>query len=255
MSEPENFLARWSRRKQETERKVDETSTDPRPVEARDDAPGVASDDITKEIWSDTNAPKSELDVAAKAAPIEAAEPVFDISTLPSLDAIDKSTDITPFLQKGVPLHLSREALRRAWTADPAIRDFIEVAENQWDFATGSDIPGFGPLEPTDDVAKLVAEVFNGRPSALFDELVPASADPSPLDSVESDVVSAEVESAIPSSESAALEAETVSAEMPIVEDGNILRREEENAALQQKQQNSPADVPIRRLHGRALPQ
>ena len=50
---------------------------------------------------------------------------------------ITAETDIRAFLQKGVPAQLTRAALRRAWVADPNIRNFREIAENQWDFATG----------------------------------------------------------------------------------------------------------------------
>ena len=72
-------------------------------------------------------------------------EPVGPAS-LPSIDAITADTDIIAFLQSGVPAELTRAALRGAWTSDPAIRDFIGVAENQWDFNDPNGIPGFGPL-------------------------------------------------------------------------------------------------------------
>ena len=42
------------------------------------------------------------------------------------------------------PLELSRAALRRAWAADPAIRDFVGLAENAWDFTDPTAMPGFG---------------------------------------------------------------------------------------------------------------
>jgi len=75
---------------------------------------------------------------------------------LPSIDVIDADTDIIAFLQSGVPAELTRAALRRAWTSDPAIRDFIGIAENQWDFNDPNGIPGFGPLGTSEDpVARL----------------------------------------------------------------------------------------------------
>ena len=49
---------------------------------------------------------------------------VKDPATLPPIETIDAQTDITVFLQNGVPNELRRAALRRAWTVDPAIRDF-----------------------------------------------------------------------------------------------------------------------------------
>jgi Protein of unknown function (DUF3306) len=139
MSEPENFLTRWSRRKREAE-------------EAAEAPPATAAEEC---------ATKAEEVPEATKAP-EGAPPEFDPATLPPVDSIGVETDITAFLQKGVPPDLTHAALRRAWTTDPVIRDFIGVAENQWDFATGSDIPGFGPLEIVDDVLRRVAAIAGG---------------------------------------------------------------------------------------------
>ena len=73
-------------------------------------------------------------------------EPV-DLSSLPPIESIDAATDITAFLRKGIPQELSHAALRRAWSADPAIRDFVGLAENAWDFNDPNAMPGFGPLD------------------------------------------------------------------------------------------------------------
>ena len=86
----------------------------------------------------------------------------FDLASLPSIESITAHTDIAAFLQTGVPAELTRLALRRAWAADPAIRDFIGIAENQWDFNDPNAIPGFGPLDPADNVADLVARMSKG---------------------------------------------------------------------------------------------
>jgi hypothetical protein len=56
---------------------------------------------------------------------------------------------------------LARAALRRAWANDPAIRDFVGVAENQWDFNDPDAIPGFGPLLATDGVPAVPAQVVS----------------------------------------------------------------------------------------------
>ena len=89
-------------------------------------------------------------------------DPPFDLASLPSIESITAHTDIAAFLRTGVPAELTRLALRRAWAADPAIRDFIGIAENQWDFNDPNAIPGFGPLDPTDNVADLVAKMSKG---------------------------------------------------------------------------------------------
>ena len=44
--------------------------------------------------------------------------------------------------------------------ADPAIRDFMGLAENDWDFTDPTAMPGFGALPPGTDVKKLVAQIF-----------------------------------------------------------------------------------------------
>ena len=42
------------------------------------------------------------------------------------------------------------------------IRDFVGIAENQWDFTAADAMPGFGPLGPLDDVRRMVARVIGG---------------------------------------------------------------------------------------------
>src|SRR6185369_16933368 len=87
------------------------------------------------------------------------APPEFDISTLPPIDSITAVSDVKAFLQAGVPPDLTRAALRRVWTADPAIRDFVGLAENAWDFTDPNAMPGFGPLEMTEEVRQMIARV------------------------------------------------------------------------------------------------
>jgi hypothetical protein len=86
------------------------------------------------------------------------AEPPFDPATLPPIDGITAASDVSAFLREGVPAELTRAALRRAWTADPAIRDFVGLAENAWDFTDPNAMPGFGPLEPTGAVRRASAD-------------------------------------------------------------------------------------------------
>jgi hypothetical protein len=90
----------------------------------------------------------------------EETEPPFDPASLPPIESIVADTDVRSFLQKGVPAALTKAALRRAWTSDPAIRDFIEVAENQWDFTDPTAIPGFGPLRASESLRRLVGQTM-----------------------------------------------------------------------------------------------
>ncbi|MBR0911223.1 DUF3306 domain-containing protein [Bradyrhizobium japonicum] len=134
MSE-EEFLARWSRRKREGRANA-------APPESAE--PGDAS--------STSPSPTAN-----------AGESEFDPSSLPSLDSITAATDITAFLRKGVPQELTHAALRRAWSADPAIRDFVGLAENAWDFNDPTAMPGFGPLDCSEtELAALVDRIVSG---------------------------------------------------------------------------------------------
>ncbi|HEY1473655.1 MAG TPA: DUF3306 domain-containing protein [Pseudolabrys sp.] len=136
MSEPEDFLDRWSRRKREA---------------------------------AEESAPVKAKDAAAAAPPPEAkdaaAEVPFDPASLPPIESITAESDIRAFLRPGVPPDLLRAALRRAWSADPQIRDFIGLVENGWDFNNPNAMPGFGPIAAS-DVAGLLARVIGAPPPA-----------------------------------------------------------------------------------------
>lgn len=137
MSE-EGFLSRWSRRK----RAVDSG----RPVEEAEAPPAVA-------------APATGPTPAAPPAAEVPGEPEFDPASLPPVESLTIESDITAFLRKGVPDHLKRAALRRAWSLDPAIRDFVGPADYAWDFNAPDGVPGFA-LELQGDVKELLAQVF-----------------------------------------------------------------------------------------------
>jgi hypothetical protein len=98
---------------------------------------------------------------AEKSAPAKPSVPEteFDITSLPSLESIGVNSDIRAFLQRGVPAGLTRAALRRAWSADPAIRDFVGLSENSWDFNAPDSMPGFGSLD-ADEVRRVAARFF-----------------------------------------------------------------------------------------------
>ena len=96
---------------------------------------------------------------------------------MPPIKSITAATDITAFLRKGIPLELRRAALRRAWASDPAIRDFVGLAENAWDFNDPNAMPGFGPLDCSDEqLGALVDRIVGGVRSAA-DSLATAVAE------------------------------------------------------------------------------
>jgi chemotaxis response regulator CheB len=165
MSASENFVARWARLKRVSGiKRTTQAVEDKAPLPAADLSAGSAKASIPQ--------PRSDA----------AADEPFDPSSLPSIEAITVNTDIRGFLASRVPAELTRAALRRAWASDPAIRDFIGIAENQWDFGDPHAIPGFGPLQESDNVPVLLAQALGGPDKlATMMEEMPVSGAPSPV--------------------------------------------------------------------------
>jgi Protein of unknown function (DUF3306) len=138
----EDFLKRWSRRKRDV-------------AEAEQAKP----EDSAHESAAPTGDERS-------IEPVEAVEPAkppeFDLKELPPIESITAATDIRPFLAPGVPVDIARAALRRAWSADPRIRDFVGLADYDWDYHAVGGAAGFGPLEMTDELRRAVARILGG---------------------------------------------------------------------------------------------
>jgi Protein of unknown function (DUF3306) len=221
----ENFAARWSRLKRARERDKKAEAKPPLPDKA------------------------AAAKAGALQAPLEsgaAKDPPFDLASLPSIDSIVAGSDIRAFLQSGVPAELTKAALRRAWTTDPAIRDFIGLAENQWDFTDPTSIPGFGPLQAGDDIGQLVAQAMGKLPDAPE---VSAASTASSTSEVSS-AGAARTEAAKPQASGIPHEIET---EVDEAQATNTQERVE--IAASQYVDPSPTDSsPNRRGHGRALP-
>ena len=144
MSEQERFLRRWSRRKQKAAELAKEfAAQEPAPEKAET----LAADKHVDEAVSPAE-PKRET-----------AED-FDVESLPPIDSIGATTDIRRFLAPGVPAELKRAALQKVWRTDPAIRDFVGLSENSWDFNDPAGMHGFGPLQLTDELKQIVAQMF-----------------------------------------------------------------------------------------------
>ena len=104
-------------------------------------------------------------------APIDEAvapEP-FDPANLPALESLDGSSDYTAFLRPGVPLEMTKAALRQAWRSDPVISTFKEMADYDWDF----NAPGYGALLPTDDVQAMLGRIIDRPEPAAEPEPTP----------------------------------------------------------------------------------
>src|SRR3954469_18277530 len=157
MSEPENFLERWSRRKREA---------------AEDSAPAA-------KVHSQETETEKKTDADPRRSPEanEIADKPFDVASLPSIDSITANTDVRAFMQAGVPPDLTRAALRRAWSTDPQIRDFVGLVENGWDFNDPNAMPGFGTITPG-EVARLASQLFGEIPPAGSDAALDAAKNP-----------------------------------------------------------------------------
>jgi hypothetical protein len=132
-----SFLARWSQRKRDAKQ-------------------------------PDRDAPAAEADVpSGSAAEIDTA-PEFDLSSLPKLEDMTATTDITAFLRKGVPEHLRNAALRRSWALDPAIRNYVNPAlDYAYDWNTPGGVPGSSEIGAGVDVARLVSQIMGSGESAV----------------------------------------------------------------------------------------
>jgi hypothetical protein len=223
----EDFLARWSRRKHSSAA-GEKPAAEPAPVRA--DA------------------------VPNPAGTVRNVEPVFDPATLPPIHSITAVSDISAFLQQGVPAELARAALRRVWTADPAIRDFVGLAENAWDFTDPHAMPGFGPLESSDEVRRMIADLVDRIGQAATPHVPEAEAAPAQIsqNASDSDLPAVPATDERSSDESCAPNAEI--AQSP--SDQVLVRGNKEGTAMQHDVAEHNADVGqlSRRSHGGALP-
>ncbi len=140
------FLARWSQRKREAK----QPERDPPAADAEVPPEAVVASDAPEE---------------------------FDLSSLPRLEDLTPTTDITAFLRKGVPEHLRNAALRKSWALDPAIRNYVNPAlDYAYDWNTPGGVPGSSEIGAGMDVARLVSQIMGA--SELVAEPPVASVDP-----------------------------------------------------------------------------
>ena len=152
MTSPENFVSRWARLKRASD------------IEPETGLAGAQSD----------SAASAGMETQPADHKDKVVDDPFDPASLPSIETITVDTDIRGFLQSRVPAALTRAALRQAWATDPAIRDFIGIAENQWDFNDPTAMPGFGPMQETDNVPALLARALGGDKLADMISEIPA---------------------------------------------------------------------------------
>ena len=246
MSEPENFIARWSRRKREAAEDAEATKSSA--------APEVAAESAhPSEDQSGTALGRSD--------PRRSPEAAFDPTKLPPIETITAESDITAFLAPGVPPELTRAALRRAWAADPKIRDFIGLSENSWDFNAPGAMTGFGSLEMTDELRQQIARmVGRSLANATTDSPAQTSAEvqgkPSPAEiSTESVATAAGVAGQHVQSNAGRSQNERIGAQNEPHNSAALPQRSKVDIASQNNSENPDNDQLIgKRPHGRALP-
>lgn len=100
----ENFLNRWSRRKQ-----------------SQGGNDSAQTPELSPEQTSEETAPDGE-------------DAALDPATLPDIDSLDKESDFTVFMQDGVPEELRVRALRKLWTTDPVLANLDGLNDYDEDF-------------------------------------------------------------------------------------------------------------------------
>ena len=138
----DGFLARWSRRKREAAR------AEPSPAHA-DPAPEGAAP---------VAMPEAEPDALSEE----------DLAALPRVEDLTETSDLAPFLRRGVPASLKNAALRKIWMMTPAIRDHQDPAvDYAWDWNTPGGVPGDGCAPSAEATARMLKDLVEPRVAAV----------------------------------------------------------------------------------------
>jgi hypothetical protein len=204
MSDEAGFLSRWARRKQaalrgeapaELPAKAAEApvvppragpAMPPHAVPAMPTAllaeaphslmPQADPAGLTGQVMEPPAAGEAETpDAEADESPAAGAAEPFDVTSLPPVELLDASSDFSAFLKPGVPAALRSAALRKAWTADPLIRDYLSPLDYGWDFNAPGGLPfGFADTlgEGAGKVLQLIRQAV-GEPEPPPEEGAP----------------------------------------------------------------------------------
>jgi hypothetical protein len=230
MSNDADFFARWFRRKHD-----------------------AATDKIKQAKQIETaNSVASE----ANPASLEPSENIlpFDPASLPAIESVGAESNIRAFLETGVPVDLARAALRRVWSLDPAIRDFVGLSENSWDFNAPGAMAGFGPIDG-EEVGRLLTRLL-GEPDTNAPALHPPVTSPPTDDSQKVAGVSDPEHQATSAESATLLSAEAQHSDFKEVDVASDVTQYSRAVASYSEFTSSVDLSPIlRRGHGGALPQ
>lgn len=132
----DNVFARWSRRK----------------LSARLENPAPGDDDPSPDLDAEDPGAAEQEPEATRTETEEPEEP------LPRIEDLTAESDLSAFLRKGVPLALKSAAMRKMWSLDPGIRDYVGPSEYAWDFNQPGSMGGFGPIEAKETVVDFLSK-------------------------------------------------------------------------------------------------
>lgn len=141
-SERDNPIARWSRRK------LNARTSGDAPSPGKELASNVRAGDVAA---ASPDPIVVETDPSELEAP-EVTEP------LPRLEDLTVESDLAAFLRKEVPKALRHAAMRKMWSLDPGIRDYVGPSEYAWDFNEPGSMSGFGPLDAKETVVGFLSK-------------------------------------------------------------------------------------------------
>ena len=236
MNDPKSLLTRWSRRKQ-VAAATDETKSLINERQSSVVSSAAHSQVAVESARAAVGAHQGRDGVGLSSAAVDSIDRPFDPLSVPPVESIIADTDIRGFLVPGVPPELTRAALRRAWAADPKVRDFVGLADYDWDFNTPGSMAGFGSLEMNDDLRRVAVQILGGAPSPGEPDL---TAQAQPVHEVES----------MELAKNAPLAATRSSGEAE-----DLRRRDQENgSAPHEARKPENSQLVVRHSHGGALP-
>jgi hypothetical protein len=142
----DNLFSRWSRRKEAV--RNSEAATLPEHELAPEAVAAEAGAEQLNQPLAEDGAEAGELS-----------------GPLPRIEDLTAETDLSAFLRKGIPDALKSAALRKMWSLDPSIRDFVGPSEYAWDFNQPGSMAGFGPLQGKDPVTGFLKTMSGSIPT------------------------------------------------------------------------------------------
>lgn len=225
----DNIFARWSRRKQAV--RDGETSTPDEEQNASEAAANVDAEPVDQQ-------PAMEPD---------AGDP------LPSLEDLTAESDLSAFLREDVPKALKSAALRKMWSLDPAIREYIGPSEYAWDFNQPGSMAGFGPLEANESIAEFLSTMSGGARAGLARAAALQEKPPPPSISQITDVPSEQDANTSPDSPAADSPAEPLDPPQ-VLASPEPLSPVRTPAAAEPANSEEPSQISTPRRHGGAMP-